>query len=268
MLEMAINEAGSDRPLSNPDPMANVEQIRQQAAATKWFHTMDIGHGIETQGVYDPRTRLPYLKLPASLSGKHVLDIGAWDGFYSFECERRGAASVLATDSFCWSGGGWGSKAGFDLAHRSLGSKVETREIDVMDMSAEAVGQFDLVLLLGVLYHMRHPLLCLEKVASVTKDLLILETEVDLLSIQRPAMAFYESAEVNQDDTNWFGPNPPCVTAMLRAVGFEDVTVFHRPPSLPYRIVRAAYRRLRYGLRMFRDLERGRVVFHARKARA
>jgi tRNA (mo5U34)-methyltransferase len=137
-----------------------------------------------------------------------VFDIGAWDGFYSFEAERRGAKRVLATDSFTWSGQGWGSKRGFELARKLLNSKVEDLNIDVMDLSPEKVGMFDVVLFLGVLYHLKHPMLALERVFSVTKELLILDTHVDLLGSKRPAIAFYPGSEVNRDNTNWSGPNP------------------------------------------------------------
>ena len=74
-----------------------------------------------------------------------------------------------------------GTKAGFELARKALDSKVEDLSIDVLDLSPERIGKFDLVLILGVLYHMRHPLLALERVASVTKDQLVLETHVDFL---------------------------------------------------------------------------------------
>lgn len=242
----------------------DLEDIRVRAEKTRWFHTMDLGSGIVTKGIYDPRPRLPLLGLPADLTGKTVLDIGAWDGFYSYECERRGA-TVLATDSFCWHGEGWGTKDGFDLAHEAYGSKIKDKEIDVLELTPEAVGQSDVVLLLGVLYHMRHPMLCLEKVAAVTKDLLILETEVDMLCVRRPAMAFYEKSELNSDDTNWCGPNPACVLAMLHAVGFEKAAVYSKIPSLPYRVLRAAYRKFRNGTNFLADIGRERVIFHARK---
>jgi tRNA (mo5U34)-methyltransferase len=86
-----------------------------------------------------------------------------------------------------------------------------------MDLSPTRVGEFDLVLFLGVLYHLRNPFLALEKVASVTRSSLIVETVVDLLGMKRPAMAFYAGTELNRDPTNWWGPNPAAVVAMLAA---------------------------------------------------
>jgi len=109
----------------------------------------------------------------------------------SFEAERRGASRVLATDRYVWRNSAMSGKAGFNFACAALHSKVEDMEIGVMDLSPERVGTFDVVLFLGVLYHLRHPLLALERVRSVTKTLLIMETHVDLPQIQRPAMAFY-----------------------------------------------------------------------------
>jgi tRNA (mo5U34)-methyltransferase len=173
--------------------------------------------------VDDPASRLDALHIPEDLSGKTVLDIGAWDGFFSFEAERRGAKRVLATDSYCWSGEGWGTKEGFDTARRVLGSSVEDHEIDVMDLSPERVGTFDVVLFIGVLYHLRHPFLAIERVASVTDGLLILDTHTALVNEQRPMMLFYPTNELNDDYTNWWGANPPAVEAMLRDVGFTHV---------------------------------------------
>jgi tRNA (mo5U34)-methyltransferase len=200
-----------------------------QIAALTWFHRIDLGNGVVTPGVENTLDKLPNLGIPERLHGLSVLDIGAWDGFFSFEAERRGARRVLATDYFCWGGGGWGSKAGFDLARRVLGSKVVAKRIDVMDHSPKRVGVFDLVFFFGVLYHMRHPLLALERVASVTKEQLILETHVDMLDCDRPAMAFYPGSELNLDPTNWCGPNPPMVEALLKTVGFRKV-VLHSGP--------------------------------------
>ena len=211
----------------------DVERLRREVEAVRWFHRIDLGHGIITPGLdIDGRAKIAFNNIPADLSGKTVLDIGAWDGLFSFEAEKNGARRVLATDSFAWSGGGWGSKTGFDLARRALQSRVEDMEIDVMDLEPARVGVFDVVFFLGVLYHLRHPFLALEKVASVTKELLILSTWVDLVDIDRPAAAFYPKGELGGDTTNWWGFNPACVQAMLEDVGFSRVSVVS-PPAEP-----------------------------------
>src|SRR5262245_61575244 len=100
----------------------------------RWFHRIRFPDGTTTPGLDNSAVKLERLRLPVSLTNKTVLDIGAWDGFFSFEAERRGAARVLATDSFVWQNKTWGSRAGFDYAHERLGSRVEAMEIDVMDL--------------------------------------------------------------------------------------------------------------------------------------
>lgn len=143
--------------------------------------------------------------------------------FFSFEAERRGASRILATDSFVWRSDVFKGKQGFELARKVLNSKVEDMEIDIMDLSPDKVESWDLVLCLGVLYHLRHPLLALERVFSVTGKQLILETVVELFSEDKPAMVFYPGTELANDPTNWWGPNPAAVIAMLKDVGFSKV---------------------------------------------
>src|SRR5688572_2733226 len=162
-----------------------VEDLQSRVSALRWYHTLDLGGGVVTQGVDDTPLRLARLDLPASLAGRTVLDIGAWDGFFSFEAERRGAARVVASDYYSWHGTGWGTKAGFELARAALGSRVEDLDVDVMDLSPERAGTFDVVFFLGVLYHLPNPLLALERVASVTRDLLVLETVIDMVGVRR-----------------------------------------------------------------------------------
>ncbi len=236
---------------------ATVENPLDQASQIKWFHSIDLGNGSITPGVIDNQKILERISLPTDLTDRTVLDIGAWDGFYSFEAERRGAKRVLATDHFCWSGEGWGTKDGFNLAHRILESEVESLDIDIDEINSERLGKFDVVFFLGVLYHLRHPIQALERVADVTADLLILETAADLTQLKRPALAFYQGSELDGDPTNWFGPNEPAIHAMLKAVGFRDIQTVYRP-------------RMGYGIRrLSRTLrgkpEGGRIVVHARK---
>lgn len=242
--------------------------LQDDVQRIRWFHSIDLGGGLVTPGLERTADRLEILRIPDDLRGKSVLDVGAWDGFFSFEAERRGAARVVAADSFAWNGGNWSSKEGFELARRTLGSSVEDWDVDVLDLSAER-GMFDLVLFLGVLYHMRHPLLALERVASVTRHHLILETHVDALWTRRPEMVFYPRAELDHDPTNWWGPNPSAVAAMLQAVGFREVRLV-TPDSWPYRAARAAYRSARHLRRRMRDgawppqrVTQGRAVLHA-----
>ena len=110
--------------------------LQTRVAAIRWYHTIDLGVGVTTNGVDDSPQRLARVQLPASLEGLSVLDIGAWDGFFSFECERRGASRVVAADYYSWHGSGWGTKAGFTLAREVLGSGVEDIDIDVMELEA------------------------------------------------------------------------------------------------------------------------------------
>ncbi len=231
-------------------------------AAHRWFHTMDLGGGLRTVGIHDPLTRLPLLGLPESLAGLTVLDVGSWDGFFAFECERRGAARVVAADYFSWHGPGWGSKAGFEMAREALGSRVEDIDIDVMDLSPERIGTFDLVLFLGVLYHLRDPLGALERVASVTRKTVILETVVDCVGINRPVAAFYPGRELNDDPTNWWGPNPAAVIGMLQAVGFARSEMITELPNPLRRTARAAWHHLKGRNRFAAALRQDRAVFH------
>ena len=226
----------------------NKDELQARVNALRWYHTIDLGQGVVTRGIDNTPERLSRVQLPERLSGRSVLDIGAWDGFFSFETERRGAARVVATDYYSWHGLGWGTgqgKAGFELARAALGSRVEDVDLDVMDLSPDTVGTFDIVLFLGVLYHLPNPLLALERVASVTDDLLIIETVVDMVGFNRPVVAFYPGRERNGDPTNWWGPNPAAVEGMLRSVGFKRVDPLTPARSVVFRAARAVWHRIK-----------------------
>ena len=94
------------------------KQLRGEVSALSWFHRIDLGHGVTTPGIDNTPSKIRKMHIPKRLEGKTVIDIGAWNGAYSFECERRGAKRVLATDWYCWQGEG---KQGFDLAKRVFG---------------------------------------------------------------------------------------------------------------------------------------------------
>ncbi len=244
------------------------DELRDAVSRLRWYHKMDIG-GVRTPGVSDTRRALPRLHLPDSLEGKSVLDVGAWDGFYSFEAARRGARRVLATDSFAWDGSSWGSQEGFLLARKALGleTAVEARTIDVLDLGPETLGEtFDVTLLLGVLYHLRDPVTALERVASVTRELLVLETETALGWLATPAARVYPAAELNHDDTNYFSFNQSALEGLLRHVGFPAVSVVYRTP-LSRRLARTTWLGVR-GEPLRSAFRSARIVLHARRSPA
>lgn len=224
-----------------------------------WWHSIDLGQGVVTNGHKTPeilQRELAALRLP-DLSGKTVLDIGAYDGFYSFEAERRGARRVVALDHFAWSLDlpahieYWRSckergvvpeaaeasphwhpdtlpgKRGYDAAHRALNSKVETVIGDFMTMDLSALGTFDVVFYLGVLYHMENPLASMRRVASVTHDLAVIETHAIVIPGYEhlEICEFYSANQLNGDGSNWWSPNTKALEGMCRAAGFAQVDV-------------------------------------------
>jgi tRNA (mo5U34)-methyltransferase len=236
-------------------PTATV--TKDQVDQIFWWHTIDLGNGITTPGGTDTARKVKEIGLPKDLTGKSVLDIGAWDGFFSFESERRGASRVVALDHVVWNDPSVGRR-GFELARSALNSKVEDVDCDVYDITPERLGQFDVVLFLGVLYHVQDPLYVLQRVSSVARDHLILETHVDFAESSRPVMAYYPEIECAGDLSNWCGPNAACVEAMLKTVGFRKV-------KLVWSHLDSWRKPVGYKITGNRKNRFGRMVFHAWK---
>jgi tRNA (mo5U34)-methyltransferase len=215
------------------------EQIRDRVEALgPWFHNLDL-QGIKTApshflGDYPAIKWRRFAKaLPTDLSGRTVLDIGCNAGFYSIEMKRRGAERVLGID--------------FDqdylrqarFAAEISGLDIEFRQLSVYDI-ASLRERFDVVLFMGVLYHLRHPLLALDLIHEhVARDALVFQSmqrgrdEVEILQenyefseteiFDRPGyprLHFVEHRYAG-DPTNWWVPNRACVEAMLRSAGFQ-----------------------------------------------
>jgi tRNA (mo5U34)-methyltransferase len=208
--------------MSGPaDPFAYVEDWHLRFAQTGWWHSFELPDGTVIEGVHSldaQKQRIARFPIPADLTGKRVLDIGAWDGWFTFEMERRGA-EVVAIDR-------WDNPR-FREMHAALGSRAEYRQINVYELSPAALGQFDVVLFLGVLYHLKHPLLALERVCSVTKSFAAVEsfalTERYLPGVrveQYPLVQFFERDGFGGQFDNWFAPTPQCLVGMCRTAGF------------------------------------------------
>lgn len=208
-----------------PEASLDAEAKRLGMKDFRWFHSIDLGDGVVTPGMKSAQ-RLAFQAKRVfrhPIAGQSLLDIGCWDGYFAFEARRRGASRVLAADHHVWHKS-WGDKAAFEFARRCLDPAVEVRDIAFNAMTPESVGTFDVVLFLGVLHHMRHPLAALERAASMTRRMLVVETHIDTrLAPEPPAMTFYPFREFNNDAGTWWGPNPAGVVAMLQACGFSKV---------------------------------------------
>ncbi|MBS1789461.1 MAG: DUF1698 domain-containing protein [Acidobacteria bacterium] len=189
-----------------------------------WWHSIDLGNGLVSPGVHsltELQSIYRSMNLPEDLSGKTLLDIGCWDGFYSFEAERHGA-NVTAVDC-C-------QPKNFFAAHEALNSNVRFYERNVYEIGKENLGSFDIVLFLGVLHHLRHPLLALENVCELTRDFAIIESCItgSRRTEDEPEMRFYEFDELGGQYDNWWTPNFECLVQMVRSVGFARVELLSR----------------------------------------
>src|SRR5712692_2388805 len=169
----------------------HIPQLVQELGRKGWYHSLELPDGRVIEGIISLdqlRSRFARLGLPDDLRGKRALDIGAWDGWFSFEMEKRGA-EVVAIDC--------ADVESFRYARKLLGSKVDYRILDVLELSSHELGRFDVVLFLGVLYHLKHPLLGLETVCRLTRDIAIVESFViDEATGGIPQLEFYETDEL------------------------------------------------------------------------
>jgi tRNA (mo5U34)-methyltransferase len=196
--------------------------LAKEIGERRWFHVFDFGDGLQTPGRDVTEPKIAALDLP-DLTGKSVIDVGAYDGYFSFECERRGAARVVACDHWAWTWPGEDARRNFDLVREVLDSNVEALTVPVEELDGEEHGMFDVTLFLGVLYHAPDMVGYLRAVRSVTKEMLVLETMVDALDVDRPAAIAYPPGTFPNDDSNYWGPNPACVEALLGRAGFSRV---------------------------------------------
>jgi tRNA (mo5U34)-methyltransferase len=136
-------------------------------------------------------------------------------------------------------------KRGFDLARRTLGSRVEPVVADFMSTDIGALGRFDVVLLLGVLYHLESPLEALRRLHAVTEEVAVIETQASEFGVgdTAPAAEFFPSAELGNDPTNWWSPNISALHGMLGAAGFRRAHTVRGPPRRHrLRLGRSRYR--------------------------
>ncbi|MBL8231895.1 MAG: DUF1698 domain-containing protein [Bryobacterales bacterium] len=201
---------------NDPESVSFNRMLMDELAQKGFYHSIPLPDGKVLEGIIPLdvlRSRAAEFPIPERLDGKRILDIGTWDGFFAFEMERRGA-DVVAIDNT--------EVENFSMARELLGAKAEYRVQDVYELTPERNGYFDIVIFMGVLYHLKHPLLGLERVCDVTKELAIVESFVtnETMTQDPPSMEFYETTELLGQADNWCGPNIQCLLAMCRAAGF------------------------------------------------
>jgi tRNA (mo5U34)-methyltransferase len=208
-------------------PSRRGSDFSQELARRGWYHSFDLPDGTHLEGWISLdvlRWRYGLFPIPADLGGKRLLDIGAWEGWFSFEAERRGA-QVTAIDCV--------EVPQFLEIRRKLSSRADYRVLDFYELPQAGLGSFDYVFFLGVLYHLKHPLLALEIVCGLTTDTAIVESFVTDGDTWRehtgdvPSMEFYETDELGNQLDNWIGPSVSCLLAMCRAAGFARVELLY-----------------------------------------
>jgi tRNA (mo5U34)-methyltransferase len=221
------------------DPLTP-DQIRQHVAQHKWYHVIDLGNGIVTPGQYDLRPIVDHYGVPDSLAGRTVLDVGPGHGFFSFEFERRGAASVTTAELAAWSEHDASPElkdqferrgdtepvdrylhGALGLAIYARGSQVQRKYCNVYDLSPQTVGTFDFVFCASVLLHLSDPLRALYGLRRVTTREAVICTGIDnTLEFVHQARALFLGTPNGQ--AFWF-PTMTCLEKMALAAGFSRV---------------------------------------------
>jgi tRNA (mo5U34)-methyltransferase len=245
----------------------SVEETRRRVEEVPyWWHSIDVGNEVVTPGFKWGGGRevmaaeLERQHMPTDLSGKSVLDIGSYDGYYAFEAERRGAASVTSIDHFVWLNNldrenfsvdmslqylkpdglpptdhPTPGKRAFDTARELRGSQVDSVVADFMHYDLDKLGTFDIVLYLGIIYHMEEPLTALRRVSQVTREMAIIESEGVVIPGYEdlPLAEFVQGSSLNEDPTNWWVPNIRALEALALAAGFKRIELVDGPTPPP-----------------------------------
>lgn len=224
-------------------------QARSEIAARGlWYHTIEVSPGTTTPGWFDLRPIVDLMPWP-DVRGKRCLDVGPWDGFLSFELERRGASEVVAADIGDPSDWDWPAAVrargaetlreiagedpggGFAIAKRLLGSSVERTETSIYDLSPDTVGEFDVVVCGSLLLHLKDPVRGLEAIRTVCRESFLSAEQISpaltLLSRKRPLAQLRGG-----DRMQWTVPNAAGHRKLVLAAGFR-VERSSRPYAIP-----------------------------------
>lgn len=240
------------------------EKLREYVGRMSWYHEIDLGDGVLTPAMKLRTDILNEWDLFAlgDLKDTTLLDIGGIDGAYAFLAEEAGASKTAVLDHYLWAtdadhyariyhehidvgktppapheSEAWHPRTTptrwrFDTARQALNSRVEAIPLDFMDCDLAEVGSWDVVLYLGVLYHMPNPVQALRRVAAVTRRQAIIETEAMFIRDHPEALwRFFPNAELNHDRSNWWVPNIDALMGLVGAAGFSNAEILAGEPT-------------------------------------
>ncbi|MCX7973229.1 MAG: hypothetical protein N3B16_01835 [Candidatus Aminicenantes bacterium] len=215
-----------------------IEKLEEQINKFIWYHTIDLGNGLITPGLYDHRPYLKFYGFPEDLKGKRVLDIGTLNGFFAFEFERRGA-KVVATELPDWLDHDFGPDykidrplevlksylhESFELAKKILNSKVEKILTNIYEISPEKLGYFDLVFCGSLLLHLTDPIKALWNIKKITQEIAIIATAIQPEEDPIPQALYIGHSSAD----TWWLPNKACLIEMIKSAGFSRVEWFSK----------------------------------------
>ena len=183
-----------------------------------WYDNFLFENQASTKGRSPSSKKLLALGLPLQLQDVKIIDVGAYEGFYSFQMEQRGA-SVTANDHFVWNWPGDNSRSNFDLIYEVTGSKISILDAEFDSLP---IKQNQITLFLGVLYHLEDQIDALRKIRETATHLVVLETLVDALDASGPTMKYYPGSSLNNDKSNQFGPNLDALIGLIEAAGYSS----------------------------------------------
>ncbi len=218
--------------------MLNDEEANEFIGASDfvWHQIFHLSENVATPGANDIEWLVDRVGLPRELKGATVLDVGTTNGGAAFIAEQRGADRVVAVDIY------GPDRFGFNRIKQAIGASAEFVQSSIYELPAVLENeQFDEVLFLGVLYHLRHPLLALDSLRALTRGRLYVETAIYGERSDPPTTQFFRRDELAGDSSNWFVPTISCLVDWVESSGFVVDRVEHWPVDQPTRACVAAH---------------------------
>jgi tRNA (mo5U34)-methyltransferase len=229
----------------------DAQQLKREVARHRWYHTLELGDGVVTDGMFDHRAVRDGCLLPLDLTGMRCLDVGTMDGFWAFEMERRGAAEVIAADVATideldvpprWRKHneadlemGGTTEERFRLAKAALGSSVSRVERSVYQLTGNELGSFDLIFCGDLLVHLKDPVTAIQRLRGVCRgSAIVVEPVKRSPPFRRRPLAEFDGI----DGFRWWLLSEATIERMMLAAGFQRVEIgrrFELPAKAPGR---------------------------------